>query len=190
MPVFSEVVSSPDKLMGVKAVFTPPDVRLLGFGARGDKSDEAKYFQLPRDYAEQSVKRPFVVAIGGGKSVSPELKGRALTVVTVNSVFGETKNFILDPTIAARQARWPVSVGLHDIWRVNGFPHLIDDLAFEDRNILNHAFDKIVRREPEIKQLWQALREWELELIDAPPLPHFLAPPLPTVLSENIAASL
>lgn len=191
---FIDVVPSIDVLMGVKAIFGSLDARAMCFGSRGNASMKDKgHFQSARITAEYAVKRPYMIAIGGGDECPPELLGRVLNVVKVSKVYGETNVFYTRPQDRERLARWPVATALLDVFEVVGRPHLVDDLGLPDRSILQNAYDLVVRPEEKLRALWGALGEWELTSADLPPLPNFHEPAsvkqvgslLPKVLSAE-----
>lgn len=163
MPTFEDIVKSTDGLMGVKAVFGRSSAPVMCFGSHGDERAKDKgHFSLARSAAENAMARPYLVSIGGGDDVPPELTGRVLELVRVTGVFGETKAFVHDPDLMKRLARWPVAVVLAEIYEISGEPHLIDDLNFPDRRILANAYDGIRRDEVEMNRLWGALRRREV----------------------------
>ncbi len=157
-----DIVSDANLLMGVKAVFGPMTSHVLCFGGRGDPSTKS-YYSVPAGAARRAVERPFVLTIGGGKDVRPGSEGRVTNLVRVSLVYGPTALLVGDPKEAKRLAQWPVSIALHDVWRLKGAPHLVDDLGFPDRKILAGAQDGIVHPEDMVARLWDELRNWPVE---------------------------
>lgn len=160
--------------MGVKAVFGPLHSHMICFGGRGDPT-RPSYYSVAKSVAERAIRRPFVLAIGGGARVRDNLGGHVLNLATVGTDFGDTAYFA-DPTDAARLAQWPVAVLLSDVWTVDGFPHLVGDIGMPDRTILAAAMDGVVRPEAKVRELWERLRERTLS-------------PAPLPLPRNFAAS-
>lgn len=77
---FQEVVSSPEELMGVKAVFGALTGRAMCFGSRGDAQlKDRGHFRSARISAEYAVERPMLVTIGGGGECGPDWKAGCLT---------------------------------------------------------------------------------------------------------------
>ena len=143
-----DILSGPDVLMGVKAVFGMISSHVLCF-AEGA--------------ARRAVTQPFVIAIGGGKEVREGMAGRVVNVARTAPVYGPTSVLVTDPNEVRRLAQWPVAIALHDVWRFIGAPHLVEDLGFPDRTILAGAQDGIVRPGGAIERLWDALKEWPIE---------------------------
>jgi 5-methylcytosine-specific restriction protein A len=170
MPLFGEVAESAEQLMGVKAVWGRSSEAVMCFGSRGDASKKNNlHFMQARGTAEKSIARPYLVTIGGGQHVGPDLRGRVLELVRVTGVFGETNAFVRDADLRQRLAQWPVAVVLSEVYRIEGEPLLIEDLGFPDRNILNNAYDSVVRDEERIAQLHTSLngrpvtRRWDVQ---------------------------
>lgn len=174
---FQTVVGSPEDVMGVKAVFGALTGRAMCFGSRGDaKLKDKGYFQSARVAAEYAATRPMLVTIGGGGECPPELQGRVLNVVKVSKVFGETPVFYSDLAERERLSRWPVATALLDVYEVEGSPRLVEDLGLPDRTILANAFDLVVRPPEKVLDLWNALQNIPLNLVDLPPLANFREP--------------
>jgi 5-methylcytosine-specific restriction protein A len=159
---FRDVIASPASLMGVKAVFAPVSSHVLCFGGRGDRTRDS-YFSVAAGAARRAVERPYIVTIGGGKHVRPELTGRVVNLARAASVFGLTSTLLNDAGEVARLSQWPVAIALHDVWEFVGFPHLVHDLGFPDRTILAGSQDGIIRPEKGIDRLWQALHDWPIQ---------------------------
>lgn len=81
--------------------------------------------------ARKAVDSPWVFAIGGGSNVRDNLDGRVVNLVRASCVYGETSAFV-PHSEAERLAQWPVAVGLHDVWELDGYPHLVRDLGLAD----------------------------------------------------------
>jgi 5-methylcytosine-specific restriction enzyme A len=178
MPTFAEVTGSLDSVMGVKAVWGRSSEPIMCFGSRGDKIlKNSSHFQQARVTAEKAISQPYLVTIGGGADVPVELRGRLLELVRVTGVYGETQAFVRDPSLLERLTQWPVAVVLSEVYRIEGEPHLIENLGFADKGILNNAFDS-VRRDPKyMAQLWNATRSLEVvRRWDIEPLPNFRDP--------------
>lgn len=182
---FQEVVRSPGELMGVKAVFGALTGRAMCFGSRGDaKLKDRGHFQSARISAEYAVDRPLLITIGGGAECQAGLEGRVLNVARVSKVYGETPVFYTDPADRERLSRWPVATALLDVYEVEGSPRLVEDLGLPDRTILTNAFDLVVRPEAKVNDLWEALRDVPLRLVDLPPLVNFLEPDKVTLVGS------
>lgn len=179
MPTFEDIVPSPELLIGVKAIWGPISARIQCFGSRGDRNrDPDRHFMIPRSVAERSInqKRPFLITIGGGQLVEPNVDGRVVELMRLSGVYGETRAFVRDSALLDRLAQWPVAIAVHDVYNIAGWPLLVDDLHFPDRSILNAAFDNVVCPKELIEQLWQALCGRELTLRDLDPIPGFRDP--------------
>lgn len=184
-PGFSDICSTPDSLMGVKAVFGELSSHVLCFGGRGTINDRS-YFSVAASAARRAVERPYVVTIGAGENVRPGLDGRVLNLARVSLVYGPTGLFVTDPAEVARLAQWPVAVVLHDAWRIGGLPHLVEELGFLDRTILAGAQDGIVRPDIKVDALWQALKDKPLELLALPLPANFYDPGKPTLAVSKL----
>lgn len=172
MPLFGQIAESVSQLMGVKAVWGRSSEPVMCFGSRGDeKAKDRGHFMQARNTAQKSLTMPYLITIGGGEQVGPELRGRVLEIVKVTGVFGETRAFVRDSDLLARLAQWPVAVVLSEIYRIEGEPLLIDDLGFPDRNILANAYDGVLRDEERLTQLWESLRKrpiarrWDIQTL-------------------------
>lgn len=163
---FSELVSTPDELMGAKAVFGAIRSHVMCFGARGEVGENRRY-SVASGAARRAVERPYVLAVGGGRQVRDNLGGRVVNVVRAGTLFGETAAFVPEEE-ARRLAQWPVGLLLHDVWAFQGYPHQIHDLSMPDLRLLAGAQDGIVRPEPRIAELWEALRDWPIVLQKLP----------------------
>jgi hypothetical protein len=89
-------------------------------------------FRLLEERLEKAIERPFLISIGGGDDVPPGLRGRALELLRITGVFGETKAFVSDEAYLARLQRWPVAVVTSEVYEIVGEPLLIEDLHFPD----------------------------------------------------------
>lgn len=178
MPVLSDIVSSPDQLVGVKAVWgRSGETAVMCFGGRGDESNERQYFSQARRAAELAQSQPYLITIGGGQHVMDGLRGRVLEVVRVTGAYGKTATFVTGSILQAHLAQWPVAVVLGEVYAVEDEPRLVEDLGFSDRRILVNAFDGVVRDRERVPRLWAALagravrRRW-----DVMPPPGFVDP--------------
>lgn len=168
---FSEVVPSANDLMGVKAVWGRSEEAVMCFGSRGDaaKKDKGHYSQA-RITAEKAQEQPYFVTIGGGKHVPDELRGRAIELVRTTGAYGETTAFVKGESLRKRLGQWPVAVVLSEVYAIDGEPLLVDELGFEDMNILANAYDRVMRNTDQIHTLWNALkdrnvsRRWEVQV--------------------------
>lgn len=142
------------------------------------------HYQSARISAEYAVDRPYLVAIGGGGDCEPGREGRVLNVAKVSKVYGETPVFYKDPDDLEGLSRWPVATALLDVYEVEGFPRLVEDLGLPDRTILVNAFDLVVRPEEKVTALWEALRDVPLHLVDLPPLVNFREPDRVTLVGS------
>ena len=182
---FQNVVSSPEDLMGVKAVFGSLTGRAMCFASHGDaRLKDRTHFQSARISAQYAAERPILVTIGGGGECPPELEGRVLNVAKVSKVYGETPVFYTDPKDRERLSRWPVATALLDVYEVEGFPRVVDDLGLPDRTILNSAFDLVVRPVEKVEALWKAMHDVPLRLLDLPPLVNFREPDRVTLVGS------
>ncbi|WP_374469940.1 HNH endonuclease [Phenylobacterium sp.] len=160
-----DVVSDPSRLMGVKAVWGKSREAVMCFGSRGNAATkDPAHFQQARLTAEKSVARPFLLTIGGGEQVPADLQGRVLELVRVSGAYGETAAFVHDPGLRERLSQWPVAVVLTEVYRIVGDPHLIHDLGFPDRRVLENAYDGVRSNAADIAALWQALKDRPVEL--------------------------
>ena len=141
---------------------------MLCFASRGDQSKPNQFYMLPGGAAKRAVTQPWAIAIGGGKQVREGFGGRVLNLVRVATVYGDTATLLDDQTEIQRLARWPVAVGLHDVWRLHGDPSLIDDLGMPDRRVLERAVDGIIRHHDRIRLLWEKIADWPIELATLP----------------------
>lgn len=178
MPLFGEVVSSVEQIMGVKAVWGRSLEPIMCFGSRGDGAKKDRgHFSLARNVAEKAITRPYLITIGGGEHVPVELRGRVLEMVRVTGVFGETKAFVRDKALYERLAQWPVAVVLSEVYQIDGEPLLVEDLEFSDRTILTNAYDGVLRDDKKIVNLWGKLKERRVHRRwDVLPLPGFHDP--------------
>lgn len=157
---FQTVAGSIDAIMGVKAVWFRLNAPVMGFGRRGRTVDKkVPNFGLAKKTAEMAINQPYLVTIGSGKSDAPKFRGRVLELVRVTGVYGETKAFIRDPLLKEKLERWPVAVMLSEIYSIEGEPHIVSDLGFSDLRILSGSFDRVLRDEEKLENLWDALRE-------------------------------
>jgi 5-methylcytosine-specific restriction enzyme A len=177
-PTLKDVVASPNILMGVKAVWGRSREAVMCFGSRGDAElKDRGHFSQARTTAERAQTQPYFLTIGGGEQVPDELRGRVLEFVRATGVFGETKAFVRDEQLRARLAQWPVAIVVSEVYSVKGEPRLMEDLGFPDRRILANAYDTVIRDESQIRQLWIALQNWEVERRwDVLPPPGFRDP--------------
>lgn len=169
MVSFAEVAGSLDQIMGVKAVWGRSREPVMCFGSRGDPLTKDKgHFQQARATARKALAQPYLVTIGGGEFVPPELDGRVLELVRVTGVYGETTAFVRDTALLERLQQWPVAVVLSEVYAIEGEPLLIDDLGFPDRMILANAYDGVRRDDVQMQKLWDALqglpvhRRWDV----------------------------
>lgn len=167
MPKLCDVVESPERLLGVKAVWGPTLHPIISFG--GDE-DKIAYKRL-RTWAQRAHKKeaPFVLLIGGGSEADADATGRVLEVIELGNTIGRTSLFTNDEALA----RWPYSIFLRSIWTAAGWPRLVEDLGFPDRTILSGSMDGIVRPEG-IDSLWERLRDHDLIRGTLPVVPNFV----------------
>lgn len=182
--IFRDVVPDPSLVMGVKAVFGPMRSHILCFGARGEPAEQ-RYFSVPRSAANRSRESPFIIAIGGGAGVRENLGGRVLNLAKASMVYGATK-VLAEPEEATRLAQWPVASVMNDVWKFEGFPHLVDDLGLPDRTVLAAAMDGVVRPTEKIEQLWQALADWPVSLESLTLPANFVDAAEPTLVTKRL----
>lgn len=175
---FEDVVPDSQVLMGIKAVWGRVEESIMCFGSRGDpRTKLGGYYSQAKRTAEKSLERPYFVTIGGGEKVPHELNGRVLELVRGTGVYGETTAFVRDEDLRVRLEQWPVAVILSEVFTIKGDPCLIDELGFEDRRILANAYDSVMRDDDQIQQLWEALKDREIERRwDVLPPPGFRDP--------------
>jgi len=178
MSTFEDVTGSLNAIMGVKAVWGRSSAPVMCFGSRGDvRQKDRAHFMLARNVAEKAIERPYLVTIGGGEYVVPELRGRTLELVKVTGVYGETKAFVHDLMLLERLLQWPVAAVLSEVYEINGEPLLIEDLGLPDRRILANAYDGVLRDDDRMALLWEVLRSREVHRRwDIMPLPGFRDP--------------
>jgi 5-methylcytosine-specific restriction protein A len=176
--LFRDVVTSPSMLMGVKAVWGKSGEPVMCFGSRGDATTkDAGHFQQARVTAKKALERPYLLTIGGGEQVSTELRGRVLELVRVTGAYGETNAFVRDAALRERLSQWPVAVMLAEVYSVVGDPHLMDDLGFPDRRVLENAYDGVRSNDADLAALWDALKDRPLAFrADVLPPPSFRDP--------------
>jgi hypothetical protein len=174
----ADVVTAPEYLMGVKAVWGRSREAVMCFGSRGDAAlKDRGHFSQARTTAERAQTQPYFLTIGGGEQVPEELRGRVLEVVRATSIYGETVAFVRDDELRARLAQWPVAIITSEVYSIMREPSLVDDLGFPDRRILTNAYDTIIRDEEQIRRLWHVLKDWEIKRrLDVMPPPGFRDP--------------
>ena len=159
-----DVVTTPDNLMGVKAVWGRSSEGIMCFGSRGDAILKNRgHFSQARITAERAQTQPYFLTIGGGEQVPDDLRGRVLELVRATGVYGETTAFVRDEDLRARLAQWPVAIIASEVYTLCGEPRLIEDLGFPDRRILANAYDSVIRDDDQIQELWEALADWKVE---------------------------
>src|SRR4051794_30588033 len=108
---FEDIVTNPDQLVGVKAIWGPIRARVQCFAGRGDMArNPNRYFMVARSAAERAVSRPYLVTLGGGERVLPEYEGRAIEVMRLTGVYGQTTAFVTDPEMLEDLAQWPIAI--------------------------------------------------------------------------------
>jgi hypothetical protein len=175
--------------MGVKAVFAPLRSHLLCFGGRGDQNRPA-YFSLPEKAARLAVERPFVITIGGGKSVEPGVAGHVVNLARVSTVYGLTEKMVESEEEKQKLAQWPVAVALQEVWQFNDLPHLVNDLGFPDRLILAGSQDQIIYPKGHMDQLWSSLQASTLRPVALPLLANFHVSGTLTKVSTRLPMSV
>ena len=167
--LFREVVSRVDELMGVKAVWGQSRAPVMCFGSRGNLEQTGRaYFSQARRTSERALSAPYLVTIGAGANVPAEISGRALELVRVTGTYGQTKAFVQDEALLRRLQQWPVASVLSEVYRIEGEPHLVNELGFQNLMILANSFDAVRRDHKLIAQLYAALsdrpvtRRWEI----------------------------
>lgn len=194
--VFKDVVTIPEQLMGVKAVWGRSTEAVMCFGSRGSAILKDKgHFSQARKTAQLAQTRPYFLTIGGGEQVPGNLRGRVLELVRATGVFGETTAFVRDEDLRMRLAQWPVAVVISEVYSISSEPRLIEDLGFPDRKILTNAYDTVLRDENQIELLFDALKDWPINRRDdVVPPPGFRDPGkvqmfgsmYPKVLSKSV----
>lgn len=163
---FEELVSASDDLMGVKAVNGPSIVSLIAFGSKGN---------LGYHTAKKALGQPYVISIGGGKQAPKDVRGRLLEVMRVTPVYGHTHVFINDPKLQNEMKQWPVATMLSEVFTIEGEPHIVNDLGFPDRKILEHSFDSVRRTDFLVERLWETLKNRTIKRrVDVVPPPGFI----------------
>ncbi|SDR29364.1 HNH endonuclease [Rhizobiales bacterium GAS113] len=159
-----DVVTAPEKLMGVKAVWGRSAEAVMCFGSRGNPALKDKgHFSQARTTAERALNQPYFLTIGGGEHVPGALRGRVLELIRATGVYGETTAFVRDENLRNRLAQWPVAIIVSEVYSVSGEPQLVEDLGFPDRRILANAYDTVIRDEDQVHRLWAALKDWKVE---------------------------
>ena len=173
-----DVVTAPEHLMGVKAVWGLSQETVMCFGSRGNPALKDKgHFTQARTTAERAQTQPYFLTIGGGEQVPDALRGRVLELVRATGVFGETTAFVRSEDLRNRLAQWPVAIVVSEVYSIIGEPRLVEDLGFADRSILTNAYDAVIRDEDQIQRLWTALKDWKIERRwDVTPPPSFRDP--------------
>lgn len=169
--LFQELVPRPDTLMGVKAVWGRTTTRVMCFGVRGDINDAARRYQAAQAMARHALTAPALIAVLAGEQVDAGEAGKVLNVVLSSSTYGETTAFIHDEATRAQLQQWPVCVALRDVYEVQGHPKLTE-LGFANNALMNGAFDQVIRP-PQVENLWTALQNRQLRLVDVPPILNF-----------------
>lgn len=167
MPKLSDVVESPKRLLGLKAVWGPTLHPVISFGGN---EDEIAYKRL-RTWAQRAHEKaaPFVILIGGGSEADANATGRVLEIIELGNTIGRTTLFTNDEALA----RWPYSIFLRSVWTATGWPRLVEDLGFPDRSILTGSMDGIVRPDG-IDELWERVRDHDLVRGTLPVVPNFV----------------
>lgn len=175
---FNKVVPNCDTLMGVKAVWGRSSESIMCFGSRGDpEKNDKSHFSMARTTAERALGQPYFITIGGGKQVPDKLRGRILELVRGTGVYGETKVFVQDEAMQLRLAQWPVAIIISEVYSFCDEPYLVEDLGFPDKKILENAYDSVIRNDENIENLWDALKDREIERRwDVTPPPGFRDP--------------
>lgn len=181
MTVVREILTTPDLIMGCKAVFGTVSSHVLCFAGRGAPTSPKRYYMLPAGAARRAVTQPYIIAIGGGAQVRDGLKGCVVNIARAGTVYGDTATLLDDPVEVQRLARWPVAIALQDVWQVRGNPRLIEDLGMPDRLVLEGAVDGIVRHDDRVVALWKALADWPLDLASLPQPANFFDSGVPTL---------
>lgn len=178
MPTLHEVVGTLDRLMGVKAVWGRSAEPVMCFGSRRDLvMKNGAHYSTAKGVAEQALVSPYLITIGGGKSVTDDLRGRALELVRATGVFGDTSALIRDASVYERLKQWPVAVVCSEIYSIDGEPEVIKDLEMPDLMLLYNSFGNVRRCPDRIAEFWAALtnttvtRRWDIS-----PLPGFRDP--------------
>ena len=189
---FADVVASPSRLMGYKAVWGRCIVEFMAFGAPARSPNKGTaYYSKPAKAANLAGTSPYLVAIGGGASAQASVDHRAIEVVRVSRAYGETNAFVRDPVQQAVLAQWPVGVALLEVYSILPEPDLVRDLGFPDYNILNSLFDKVGTQPDYINRLWAALADLPvIRRRDLTPLPSGFADPGTPLLVGTFAPTL
>ena len=160
----SEVIPHPHRLMGVKAVWRKLNAPVICFApSNKSKKENDGYYSTARIPAKKASEQPYILTIGAGRREAQELSGRVLELVRATRVYGETSTFVLDEEVKTGLHRWPVSLVVSEVYAITGDPHLVDDLGFPDRKILEYIFDRVDRKEDYINRLWAALKDRSIE---------------------------
>ena len=182
---FCDLVPTPESLMGVKAVWRRIKLPVMAFGARGEQG-EPRYYNEARAVAERSVSQPYFVTIGGGARCPGDVQGRVLNLAKATPAYGLTPTFVQDEAERAGLKQWPVAVLLDEVFSIEGEPHVVGDLGFPDRTILQNAYDRMHRPTDAVTQLWQSLRDYPLIRNRDITLPAGFIPPTgPSLISPD-----
>ncbi|TYC78783.1 hypothetical protein [Novosphingobium sp. BW1] len=186
MTTVRDIVPDAEQIMGCKAVFGAISSHILCFAKRGDRANPKRFYMLPAGVARRAVGRPFIIAIGGGRSVRDGLGGRVLNVARASTVHGDTATLLDDPTEIERLSRWPVAIALNDVWRLQGYPRLVEDLGMPDRRMLEGAVDSVIRHDDRVAMLWERIADWTVELATLPAPANFFDTGVPTLVSGGL----
>jgi 5-methylcytosine-specific restriction protein A len=167
MPTFIEIVPSPIRLLGLKAVWGPTLHPVISFGGN---EDQVAYKRL-RTWMLRAHEHtaPFLLLVGAGSEADANARGRVLEVIELGNTIGRTTLFTKDEVLA----QWPYSIFVRSVWTVEGWPRLVEDLGLPDRSILTGSMDGIIRPDG-IDDLWERLREHKLVRGDLPVVPNFV----------------
>lgn len=167
MPIFAEIVDSPTRLLGLKAVWGPTLHPVISFGGSEDQIAYKRLRTWTQRAHEQAT--PFVLLIGGGSEADTNATGRVLEVIELGKTIGRTTLFTKDEVLA----QWPYSIFVRSVYTVEGWPRLVEDLGRPDRSILTGSMDGIIRPDG-IDALWERLRESKLVPCELPVVPNFV----------------
>ena len=148
-----DVVTAPDRLMGVKAVQRRSREAVMCFVKQG----------TAQTTVERARTQPYFLTIGSGKKVSRALKGRVLELVRATGERGDTAALVQDVELREWLAQWPYAIIISEVYSIVDEPHLVEDLGFPDRQILDHAYDRVGGNQSEVQRLWEALKDKEIE---------------------------
>jgi 5-methylcytosine-specific restriction protein A len=181
MVEFREIVSAPELLMGVKAVWGRAHHKepVVCFSAPAGPISGQSYFSKVRVVAERAMKQPYLILIAAGREAPAEMDGRLLRLVKLSGAYGSTTAFVQHLEMGNRLERWPIAAIITEAHEFIDEPHLIDNLGYSDRALLRNAYDRVVGNDEGIKHLWTRVANYRLKPQEIELPPRFKLPSKP-----------